>query len=148
MYKEEQKAFREMKEKLRKRFNKEPSERDVIWAVFNKSADSAMKRQDLAALQTIYSDMAFFLKGEGKDNFHLLQQSQKMYLLATKRESSDIIKGVEVLATIPDSCPACTKLHGKVYTIDQAIKEMPIPNKNCTHKKGCRCTYIPVLKEL
>lgn len=39
------------------------------------------------------------------------------------------------------SCPSCSDLHLKEYNFNDFINEMPIPNPNCTHEYGCRCTY-------
>lgn len=49
-----------------------------------------------------------------------------------------------------DSCSACREQSGKVYLIEDALKDMPIPCKNCTfdlHGEHasigwCRCVYI------
>lgn len=54
---------------------------------------------------------------------------------------SNAVADVEVL-TANDACSACQTLAGE-YSFD----EVPVlPNPDCTHKKGCRCTYAPVTK--
>lgn len=42
-------------------------------------------------------------------------------------------------------------MNGKTYTIEEAIKEMPIPNKNCTFcgyglKNFCKCMYTSIIE--
>jgi len=84
--------------------------------------------------------MAQFLNKRGKDFFHLLQQSKKMELLYYKKMGMD---EVEIIAC----CPSCKKLEGKSIKIDDALKNMPLPYKNCTNilynkKRGfCTCIY-------
>jgi hypothetical protein len=54
---------------------------------------------------------------------------------------SRVVQYVEILAT-PNSCESCKKLQGKRYKLSEASK---LPNPNCTHKMGCRCTFLPVI---
>lgn len=52
-------------------------------------------------------------------------------------------EGVDILLEVDpaeDACEACKEYVGKTYTIE-AVPELP--NPRCTHKKGCRCMYIP-----
>ena len=50
-----------------------------------------------------------------------------------------------------NSCEACRKLDGKVFTIEKALEEMPIPVIECTtnmydkNRGFCRCCYIVVI---
>ncbi len=59
------------------------------------------------------------------------------------RNNSDVIAGVQI-SSGDDSCPECQKLMGKVYKLSEFIPELPHPE--CTHKMGCRCCYLPVVK--
>lgn len=61
------------------------------------------------------------------------------------------VLGVKI-STCSNACPTCQKLRGKVFTVDEALKKMPIPNKDCTFehngKRGfCRCLYTAVLMD-
>jgi hypothetical protein len=51
--------------------------------------------------------------------------------------------GLEYVEVLPalDSCESCKKLAHRHYRLDEAPE---LPNPNCTHKMGCRCTYLPV----
>jgi hypothetical protein len=51
------------------------------------------------------------------------------------------IRKVEILGS-EDSCPACKKLAGKRFSIDN-IPELPY--ERCTHEMGCRCEVLPVI---
>jgi|Deesub1362A_J573_1020465.scaffolds.fasta_scaffold17422_2 DNA-directed RNA polymerase subunit RPC12/RpoP len=136
------KKFNSHKAKLSEKFGKEASTRDVIWSIYN---ELIAKKKDLQELKMLYYEMALFLNKEGKDSFPLLQQAAKMELMRFKKEG--FIKKVRILASA-DSCPVCQKLNGKVFTVERALKTMPIPCKECTHKlydgnRGfCRCSYV------
>lgn len=53
------------------------------------------------------------------------------------------VKEVEILDAGASSCPICQSLRGKVFTIQKAFAEMPIPVKDCDNAYGyCRCTYL------
>ena len=63
------------------------------------------------------------------------------------------IKRVRISTAGESSCPACRKQSKRIFMIDEALKEMPIPCKDCTfdlhgvHGKvgWCRCVYIAEL---
>ncbi|OGN89166.1 MAG: hypothetical protein A2158_00255 [Chloroflexi bacterium RBG_13_46_14] len=62
--------------------------------------------------------------------------------LARYRKSK--LQYIKVLPS-PDSCESCKKLEGIRYPLDKVPE---LPNENCTHEMGCRCTYIPVVDSL
>ncbi len=78
--------------------------------------------------------------------FQLMRISSLDYLHSNK---------VEIVTARNESCKHCRELQGKVFTIEQAFKEMPIPVKSCTKFCGqenahpdigwCRCLWEPVL---
>ena len=82
------------------------------------------------------------IKGENRTeidakNRQALEQHTQAY-------HEGIIKGIEILAT-PESCSACkTAAAWGIYSPDN-VPQLPI--KNCTHPKGCRCCYIPGLRD-
>jgi hypothetical protein len=62
--------------------------------------------------------------------------------LENYRHNSDVVDYVKVSAA-EDSCEACKKLGNKKYK----ISEFPeLPYEHCTHKMGCRCAVLPVVK--
>lgn len=48
------------------------------------------------------------------------------------------ILSIKVLGT-SDSCPACNKISGKKYILDEVPE---LPYEKCTQEKGCRCTTV------
>jgi hypothetical protein len=47
-----------------------------------------------------------------------------------------------------DCCDRCKKLAEKTYTLEEAFKLMPVPNRHCNHDRysHCRCRYIAIPK--
>jgi len=57
-------------------------------------------------------------------------------------QSLDFVKGFDIL-TSPDSCEACRRLKGKVYSLAEDVPLLPY--EHCTHEIGCRCIAQPIL---
>ncbi len=118
--------------------------------------DTDVLRSLLLELQAkgiiVYSHLALILNWEGKDTYQFLFNARRTELSNLKK--SKIVQKVKIISGAKqgeiESCPECKELHGKIFTIDEALKLMPLPNKNCTCKiydknKGiCRCTYTAV----
>ena len=140
-----EKHFDDQKNKLSKQFGCVPSNHDVIHSLFNKLV---LENTDFHTLEMIYHTHALFLNEEGKDCFKILQQANKMNLLGYKQ--SEEVEKVTIISG-NDSCSSCQRLNGKIYSIEEALKIMPIPCKDCSfilndEKRGfCRCTYAPML---
>jgi hypothetical protein len=136
--------FRE-REELAKRFGTQPASGDVLWSLYNRLA------HDLAAScdsppPFLYFLMAHYMYEDGREFSHLLEQSQRIELATYKRDG--VVDKVFVITAGDDSCEACHKLAGKIFTVDEALEEMPIPCKDCTFDfRGtgqpgwCRCLY-------
>lgn len=130
--------YNDHKAKLAKKFGFEPIFFDVAWDVLNARTLELARSQRFAELSHLYYEMARFLNEEGKDFFHVLQQSKEMELEHLKTMG---IKKVEIMCG-PGACPSCLKLNKKILTIEEALKTMPVPNKDCTntlYDNFCRC---------
>lgn len=124
------------KVKLAKEFGFEPKYFDVMWSTLNAKTLELIKTRNLQRLSSLYYSMAWFLNEEGKDFFHVLKQSSKVEL--------ENIKAKEVKIMSVGGCPSCKKLDGEVFTVEEALNKMPIPNKNCSnieYNNFCRCRY-------
>ena len=134
------------KNQLSTTFGQEAKDRDVVWSLFNRLI---VTKPDFQTLKTVYYDMALFLEEENRDFRTCLEQYHKMELLSYKQLG--VVKVAILSAGAGNSCEACYVQHGKVYTIEEALRLMPIPCKDCTHtlsgeRKGfCRCLYTAVI---
>lgn len=91
--------------------------------------------------------MAIFLNKQGVDCFHVLRGLAEIKVAKFKKRN---IKKVKI-TNFSDSCSHCKEISNKVISIDEAIKQMPIPCKKCSYKiydrknNFCRCDYQPVV---
>jgi hypothetical protein len=76
-----------------------------------------------------------------KDRFdlnmgHLMNYNSAPYEVDIKIVSAD------------NCCNGCKKLSERLYTINEAVRLMPVPNKKCNQKvyRICRCRYIAIPK--
>lgn len=80
---------------------------------------------------------------ESVNHFKDSLKNKNTTLLRYKRNG---VKNVQILSS--GGCKACIELHGVVFAIDDALKNMPIPCKECTFQlhneipRWCRCTYV------
>lgn len=122
---------------------------DLMWQKYQEKLQSAMKENDWYSISLIYKQMSDFLLKEGKDNKGVFEQ----YLSARKKvaqkslmeyKNSGVVKGIEVLGA-SDSCELCKAVNGKKSNLEAELAKSTIPVTGCSHKYGCRCTYIPVI---
>ena len=144
------KDYERHKKTLRERFGQEPGDGDVIWSMFNQVVHESIAGGDSKQLRLPYFEMALFLYQEGRGFVHLLGQSHRMELTAYKRDGFP--KKVRIHTQGDKSCDACRRLHGKVFTVDDALEHMPLPCKHCTfdfqgtgQPGWCRCLYLAVV---
>lgn len=94
----------------------------------------------------LYYLKALMLDNSGKEFFASLEESRKFELQHLKKH--EFVKKVQII-TSPDSCEACKTNSDTVISIDEALKEMPLPHKNChralySERGFCRCSYLIV----
>lgn len=127
---------------LSRNFGHPASTRDTIWAILNRRSIELIKRKDWQQLSSLYYSLAMFLHDEGKDCFHLLQESRRCELKNYQRIG---YSKVSIWDAGDSSCAKCQALNGKEFTISDALKVMPIPVANCDNTYGfCRCTYSEI----
>lgn len=143
-----EKDYEKQRAKLAKDWRREPNQRDVFWSIFN---TLVVNRRDLQERASIYYSMALFLNEEGKDFSGVLEEHHRTVLRDLKqRGTAEVIISSSVNEIM--GCDACKEQNGKTYQIDDALREMPLPCKNCSFVMGgksgfCRCYYQPVLSE-
>lgn len=136
-------------EKLEKQFNIKPSERDILWGIADALIVEKNKVNDLQGLSSLYFNMALCAYGLDEPYYQMKKESLKMGLMNEKNNWN--IKQVKI-SSGDDCCELCKKNDGRVLTIDEALKEMPIPAKECTtgvrvnsSHGWCVCYYEPII---
>jgi len=139
-----EKDFQTKQLALNKKFGHKASTHDVIWGIFN---TLIVMTNDPQQLRMINNEMALFLDDEGRNPFPSLFEASRMELLFLQ---STGCKKVEIHTTDNQSCKECNNQNGKIYKIENAIKNMPIPCKKCSFKfepnkkPFCRCMYLTI----
>lgn len=117
---------------------------DLVWSLLNKAAHESARNQDFHRLKRANYSMALFLDEEGRDFRHVLAEAAKSELWYYRQQG---VKAVRILTAGESSCEVCREHDGKVYSIAEALQQMPIPVPGCTHRMTgpagfCRCTYV------
>ncbi len=124
--------------------------RDILWGMANESLQGLMRAGDFQGLKARYYDMALFVGREGHDPTYLLRAAHQAELQGYLQLS--VVRRVSVLTCGPDdACAACLELEGKEFSIEEALRLMPIPCPACTTDVVgtgigfCRCLYSPII---
>ena len=141
--------FLRERDELAQRFGRQPTSGDVLWSLYNRLAHDFVT-SGAAPPAFLYFLMAHYLYEDGRDFFHLLQQSRRMELAHYKQLG--FVEKVQIWTGRDASCEACRTLHGRVLTLEDALEQMPVPCKDCTFDfRGtgqpgwCRCSYLTVV---
>ncbi len=142
-------VYEKHREDLQQQFNGLPRVNDVVWRILNSLTTT---RKDLNELVFIYEEMAHLVKDEGKDATTYFAQVKKLQdrlnrqSLKKMKDIEEMITGVEILAVIDShTCEYCRAMHGRKFSLEEAIKEMPVPGK-CSSLSRCRCSLLPVFR--
>jgi hypothetical protein len=129
------------RDQLRQKFGVEITSVDIFWSVLRQAM---LKTRDRAVIKKLQRCLTAFSEDLGQDFLYILQRAAKMQLLEFRNDGFS--KQVRIIAN-PDSCPSCRQLDGKIYTIEEALRLMPLPHSGCTQKIAknisgfCRCSY-------
>lgn len=119
-----------------------------------KSSDRIDKYSNIRTLHTeslMYYEKARELYENNEEFFPTLQEAARSQLLNYQRNGYD---RVMIHAEEAQSCEVCKKTDNNLLSITTALKDMPIPHKDCKHSPNengegwCRCTYVPYADDL
>jgi hypothetical protein len=105
-----------------------------------------LEKTEDTQLQILYFRIALLNYKLGRDFISHLQHAAKMQLKKLKQYGHKHVK-----ISSMGCCDVCQKLDGGVLTIEEALKEKPVPCLECTHEveKGklgwCICHYEPII---
>ena len=126
---------------------------ETLWGKYRDLLTELEKRGDYQALANVYQDLARDLYWEGRQFFYIAQKAMRMLLYDLHRNSC--VEKVMIMTRKHGACEFCMHLEGKVYSVRDALMEMPLPVKECSrllssiaHEAGfCNCTYVPHIEE-
>lgn len=133
---------------LSQQFNKEASLSDVIWSLFNKAllSLSQSKTANLEKISYLYFDMSVFLAESGENPSSSLEEAHKYKLMHLQKRWS------RVRISSGNGCESCSNFNDKIYSIDVALKEKILPNKDCSSHSfktskypRCSCYFVAVI---
>ena len=136
----DQKAFERVeKELLAKSPGYGPG--DVFWTLANKQLANQMRSGNWHGLSMTYFHQALWLHNEGRPYAHLKVEAEKA--LAQSYAGRDC---QELEINVNHCCPNCDQFNGRIYPIEQALREWPVPVQECTNG-WCLCTWLPVVPD-
>ena len=116
-----------------------PNKYSVIQSLFN---EITRKVKDLSEKEERYLMLAVILNRAGEESFHILRAAQKTRLAIHRKDG---FRNVSIIAR--GECEVCTRLNGKVFSIKDSLRTMPLPIKECTEHpynedlSFCSCWY-------
>lgn len=121
-----------------------PSIGDIVWGLGCRKIQETAVQGDWHRLSRLYWAQAMQIESEGRgDPFEILYESQRWYLEGLRSHDQ---AGPLRIRTFSHACSVCKALKGKVYSVEDATREMPLPVRGCTGNYRC-CTYELVQKE-
>lgn len=119
----------------------------IFHSLLQEKKQQVIDEFDFQTLQILHFESASIWAEEGLDFQVLLKETMKAELLSYKySEFPEFYRGVQIITSGEQSCDACQKLEGKVFTIKEALSTMPLPCEECTFElydgKPGWCRYI------
>ncbi len=133
--------FDTKRKKLSQEFGQTVSVNDTIWSILKDQSES----DDLFARKVAFYEMVSLAILEEKDAQPYIKLALETTLIELKIRG---VKEVEIVGSgerngEPSICEKCREEIGKKLSIEDALKNMPIPMV-CENPDGCRCTYRPI----
>ncbi|MGH8688813.1 MAG: hypothetical protein ACREVQ_14020 [Burkholderiales bacterium] len=120
---------------------------EAVVAILTRVAATAQK---LHERKMAFYQLASYAEKEGRPFNEFLTEAARCELLIYKQ--TPVVRVVEILTAGPgNACDECEVQRGKVFSIDEALRTMPLPCHMCTRtltgaRPGfCRCTWLPVV---
>ena len=117
-------------------------QREERWKELSKAVEVASRAGDLNALAAAYVQQSYFLFGDGRPHQRVAQDAARCRLLHFQQTG---VPKVSVMTSQDERvCEYCRSLEGKVFTVAEALRTMPLPGPGCDDGM-CRCVYNPEL---
>ena len=129
---------------------KSREESDHRWKELSHIVQIAMRAGDWRSLQGAYQQQARILFNEGRPHHHVAIEARRAELMRMYEAG---ISEVKVRSSSDERvCQHCSSLDGTIFSIEDALAQVPIPGTSCTdgnyknlHGGRCRCVYEVVI---
>lgn len=119
-----------------------PTPHDIFWSLANDALKLYSQQGKWQDLKMVYWTLARLQFENNQPHLDFLRAAATAELQHLR--SVDIVKGARIAAG--QACELCRRNNGRVYTIEEALREMPIPNPNCQNV-WCRCVWMAEIGE-
>ena len=130
---------------------REAAQRAALLAEAEQAVRDAERAGDLQWSQQAYIQLSYMQFGSSAPHRDAAMNARRAQLEHLRRLS---IRSVEVQTAGDErTCEDCANLDGKVFSINRALSEMPLPGRTCTdgtdknpYGGRCRCVYLAVIR--
>lgn len=106
---------------------------DAVMRILEHRLREAKRRRDYEAATWICFARTHFLRDNDREFFPSLQEWHRMKLMEKKSEAIRNREDTQLIVSPGCNCSECKKVHGRILTIDEALRELPLPVKGCAN---------------
>jgi DNA-directed RNA polymerase subunit RPC12/RpoP len=110
---------------------KEVSAEDAVLRIIESSLRDAKRSKDYEAATWICFARTHFLRDNDREFFSSLQEWHRMRLMDKQKEALRNREDIKLIVSPGCKCAECKKVDGRVVSIDQALRDLPLPVKGC-----------------
>ena len=122
-----------MREQMTDDSGAERSLDDAVMTILENRLREAKRRSDYEAATWICFARTHFLRDNDREFFPSLQEWHRMKLLDKRQQNSKNDYGWDLIVAPGCKCSACRKVDGRILSFDEALKELPLPVKECAN---------------
>lgn len=120
-----------VREQVMEDSGREVSVEDAVMRIIGSSLREAKRRKDYEAATWICFARTHFLRDNDCEFFPSLQEWHQMRLMDKQKEALRNREETKLIVSAGCKCSECAKVNGRILSIPEAIREMPLPVKGC-----------------
>ena len=107
---------------------------EVVMKVLESRLEEARRDRDFEAATWISFARTHFLRDNDREFFSSLQDWHRMKLLEKKQQALKDGWGWDLIVAPGCKCRECRKVDGRILSIDEALRELPLPVRGCANE--------------
>ena len=112
---------------------KQVSAEDAVVRIIESSLREAKRKKDYEAATWICFARTHFLRDNDREFFPSLQEWRRMQLMEKKQQADRDKYGWDLMVSTGCKCSECKKVDGRVLSIEEALRDLPLPVKGCAN---------------